>query len=99
MYRLFPSKDVLIGSYLQRLSETILGMIDEDRRRLGPAAALHAVLAAVEKDLRRTAFRGCPFNNASVEFPDARHPARVAARAYRHGLHARLTALVGDLER
>ncbi len=97
VYRIFASKDQLIGSYLDRLSETILGMVDSDRQRLGPAEALHAVLLAVEEDLHRDTFRGCPFNNASVEFPDPGHPARVAARAYRRGLHSRLTELAGEL--
>lgn len=101
VYRVFPSKEALIGGYLSRLSDTILGMIDADRRRLAPAAALHAVLEAVEDDLRRAEFRGCPFNNASVEFPDPDHPARAAARDYRRGLHARLvdlaTAVAGEV--
>lgn len=97
VYRIFPSKEALIGSYLHRLGDTILGMVDEDRRRLGPAEALHAVLRAVEEDLHRETFRGCPFNNASVEFPDPDHPARVAARAYRRGLHSRLAELAGEL--
>jgi AcrR family transcriptional regulator len=97
VYRVFPSKDALIGGYLSRLGDAILGLVDDDRARLPPAAALHAVLDAVEVDLRRPTFRGCPFNNASVEFPDPGHPAREAARRYRSGLHSRLHVVAHEV--
>jgi AcrR family transcriptional regulator len=97
VYRVFPSKDALIGGYLTRLGDSILGLGDDDRARLSPADALHAVLEAVEVDLRRPTFRGCPFNNASVEFPDPGHPARAAARRYRSGLHGRLHLMAGEV--
>lgn len=97
VYRVFGSKDELIGAYLHRLSDTILALVDADRARLSPADALHAVLDAVDEDLHRPAFRGCPFNNASVEFPDPEHPARRSARTYRQGLHTRLVLLCHEL--
>jgi AcrR family transcriptional regulator len=93
VYRLFPSKADLIGAYLQRLSEAILAAIDADIAQHDPAGALLRVIDAVEKDLRRPSFRGCPFNNASIEFSDAGHPARVAARIYREQLTDRLTSV------
>lgn len=95
VYRLFPTKDALIGAYLERLSGRILAAIDRDRERHAgdPAAALRAILDAVERDIARADFRGCPFNNASIEFADPGHPARVAAREYRTALHERLRDL------
>jgi AcrR family transcriptional regulator len=94
VYRLFPTKDALVGAYLQRLSDEILGMID---RQAGAApdavAALHGLLDAVAADLGRPEFRGCAFHNAGAEYGDPAHPARVAAREYRAALLARLTAL------
>ena len=93
VYRVFPSKDALIGGYLRRLGDSILALVDEDRDRLTASEALHEVLDAVEADLRRPTFRGCPFNNASVEFPDPSHPAREAARSYRAGLRQRLQTM------
>ncbi len=95
VYRLFATKDALIGAYLRRLSASILGLIDDEinRHAEDPERAVEAVLAAVAADVARPAFRGCPFNNASIEFADPAHPARAAAREYRSELHRRLVAL------
>jgi AcrR family transcriptional regulator len=95
VYRLFATKDDLIGAYLRRLAQNILAAIDADiaRHREEPAAAISAIFAAISEDLSRPEFRGCPFNNASIEFADPDHPARVAARDYRAELHRRLTDL------
>lgn len=97
VYRLFPSKDVLVGSYLRRLADEILGTMDDDARvASGPVAALHGLFTAVDADLRRPGFRGCAFHNAGTEYDDPAHPARVVAREYREALLARLTGLVRD---
>lgn len=99
VYRLFPTKDALVGGYLARLAGSIAAMIaaqvgahDGD-----PRAALHAILDDIERDLRRDDFRGCAFNNASIEFDDPDHPARVQARNYRVFLHRQLTELATEL--
>jgi AcrR family transcriptional regulator len=97
VYRLFPTKDALVGAYLQRLAGEVLAAVDADAARgPTPAAALHAVLDAVTADLARPDFRGCPFHNASTEFEDPEHPARRIARDYRDGLRRRLRALGGE---
>lgn len=100
VYRLFPTKDDLVGAYLDRLAGTIFAAIDADiaRHPDAPADALAAVLAAIEADLARPEFRGCPFNNASIEYADPDHPARLVARRYREGLRQRLVDLAGRLE-
>ncbi|UQX87031.1 TetR/AcrR family transcriptional regulator [Jatrophihabitans telluris] len=102
VYRLFPTKAELIGAYLTRLSESILSQIDSDVAQSDPAGVLLRIVDAVDDDLRRATFRGCPFNNASIEFSDTNHPARAAARAYREQLARRLTtlskALAGEAE-
>ncbi len=99
VYRLYPSKDVLVAAYLRRLAATIGAAIGEQIAAHGddPAGALLAIVDAIEADLRRPGFRGCPFNNASIEFDDSQHPARVEARAYRQQLHALLTQLAARL--
>src|ERR1700758_4621183 len=63
VYRLFPTKDALIGAYLERLATTILAAIDRDIERLAddPQAAVEAIFAAVAADLASPAFRGCAF--------------------------------------
>ena len=99
VYRLYPTKDALVAAYLNRLANEILGSVDAEivGHDEDPAAALHAIFAAIEQDLRRATFRGCAFNNASIEFDDPAHPARVAAREYRRALHQRLAALAQQL--
>ena len=100
VYRLFPTKDALVAAYLHRLAEAIGAAIDKEiaGHRGDPAAALLAVLDAIEADLRRPGFRGCPFNNASIEFDEPAHPARAEARAYRKQLLARLTHMAMALD-
>jgi AcrR family transcriptional regulator len=91
VYRVFATKDELVGAYLDRLAEHILALIDRDIATAeDPRAALHAILDAIEHDLRRSDFRGCPFGNAAAEYDDRNHPARRVARQYRHALLDRL---------
>jgi AcrR family transcriptional regulator len=98
VYRLYPTKDALVAAYLARLAATILDEIDSVAADSpDPSRALISVLAAVEQDLRRPEFRGCAFNNASIEFDDPAHPARIEARRYREQLAARLTELAQQL--
>jgi AcrR family transcriptional regulator len=100
VYRLYPSKDELVAAYLQRLAQTILTAIDAEitRHRDDPAAALLAVLDAIDADLHRPGFRGCAFNNASIEYDNPAHPARVQARGYREALRDRLTGLAARID-
>jgi AcrR family transcriptional regulator len=98
VYRLFPTKDALVAAYLGRLAAVILGEIDAQIAAPGGAgAALRAVLDAVAADLSRAGFRGCAFNNASIEYDDPAHPARVQAREYRLALRARIGGLTDRL--
>jgi AcrR family transcriptional regulator len=92
VYRLYPTKDLLIGAYLERLSGEILALIDADAAR-GPRETLHAALDAIRADLGRPDFRGCAFHNASTEFDDPAHPARAMAREHRAALHRRFVGL------
>jgi AcrR family transcriptional regulator len=95
VYRMFPTKDDLIGAYLRDRAERILTLVDADVAAYAddPAGAVRAVLDAVSRDVAGSGFRGCAFHNASVEFPDPDHPARAAARDYRAALRDRLQAL------
>ena len=90
VYRLFASKDLLVAAYLDRLAGEILAQIDADDAPPGPA--MHTILDAVAADIARPGFRGCAFNNASIEYDDPKHPARAAARDYRQALRGRLAA-------
>ena len=95
VYRLFKSKDDLVGAYLARKAATVLARIDAELERLAddPRAALLSVVDTVEADVTRAGFRGCPFTNVSSEYDDPQHPARSAAADYKFELHARLERL------
>jgi AcrR family transcriptional regulator len=99
VYRLFKSKDDLVGAYLARKAATVLSFIDAELARLDgdPRAALLSVVDAVERDVTRTGFRGCPFTNVSSEYDDPQHPARSAAADYKFELHLRLERLADEL--
>ena len=99
VYRLYPSKDELIAAWLQRRAEHIHTLIDADiaHHARRPQAALNALFSAVADDVRSAGFRGCAFNNASIEFADPDHPARTVARDYRNGLLERLRTLTRAL--
>ncbi len=99
VYRLFKSKDDLVGAYLARKAATVLASIDAELARCGddPRAALLAVVDVVERDVTRAGFRGCPFTNVSSEYDDPQHPARSAAADYKFELHSRLERLADQL--
>lgn len=99
VYRLFKSKDDLVGAYLSRKAATLLGFIDSELGRYAgdPRGALMAVVDVVEADVTRTGFRGCPFTNVSSEYDDPQHPARSAAADYKYELHMRLVQLSEEL--
>jgi AcrR family transcriptional regulator len=99
VYRLFKSKDDLVGAYLARKAATVLAYLDAELARCegDPRAALLAVVDVVEHDVTRTGFRGCPFTNVSSEYDDPQHPARSAAADYKFELHMRLERLADEL--
>ena len=98
VYRVFPTKDELVGAYLRRVSVVVLAMIDAAvAKHRDPRAALRAMFDLVEADTERTDFRGAAFQNASVEFHEVDHPARVATREHEQAVLARLTALTEQL--
>lgn len=100
VYRLFPSKDALVAAWLHRLAGEIAAAVDAvgESHAGDPRGALLGVLDAIEADLRRDGFRGCPFHNASTEFDDARHPVRAEAASYRRQLLGQLEALATALD-
>jgi AcrR family transcriptional regulator len=99
VYRVFPTKDALVGAYLRRTSQAVLAMIDTAVAALtdDPQAALRAMFDLVEADTGRADFRGAAFQNASVEFHAHDHPARVATREHEQAVHARLLMLAEQL--
>lgn len=77
LYRLFGSKDALIGTYMQRASERYQDFFNAAARGGGtdPRQQILAVFDAVAGQVQPDRCRGCPFLMALAEFPDPAHPA------------------------
>ncbi|WP_327714783.1 TetR/AcrR family transcriptional regulator [Streptomyces sp. NBC_00490] len=91
LYTHFPSKDELVGAYLESLVEPLLpASPSSTQAALSPREQLLAIFD--RKPAETTApFRGCPFLNASVEVPDPGHSAHQLAVAYKKEFTHRLT--------
>ena len=100
LYRLFESKDALIAAFAaerDRLNWEWWDRIEEQHAD-DPRALLEALLSEIARRIGGPAYRGCPFLNLATEFPDDNHPGRIAARANKKELRARLAAVVAKLD-
>lgn len=78
-YRSFATKDDLAVAYLEARDELKLDRFDR-LKRLYPDSAkeqLGALIRDVAEQMKIPDYRGCPFLNAAVEFPDPDHPAHI----------------------
>jgi AcrR family transcriptional regulator len=83
-YRHFPSKEDLVEAYLAREDSSIRLMFAQVfALDTGPDELLELVIEAIADDVTFTHTRGCPFINASAEYPDASSGVRVAIAAHR----------------
>lgn len=99
LYRHFGSKDALVGAYLEdadanywRSWDRIVAQHDGD-----PRAQIRALFERVMGLALRPGYRGCPFTNAAIEFPDANHPGRQVAEANKRQLRQRLRQMAARL--
>jgi AcrR family transcriptional regulator len=98
LYRTFETKDELVGAYLDRRSAAywqqwakLAGMHDEPRDK---------ILAVIDFLADRTTtpgYRGCPFMNCAIEFPDPRSPQHKSAVAMKQEVRRRLRELCAPL--
>ncbi|MDW8803261.1 TetR/AcrR family transcriptional regulator [Streptomyces scabiei] len=96
LYTHFPSKDELIGAYLQSLVDDLLPVPPPPTRPTpSPREQLLAVFDWKLPDTTAP-FRGCPFLNASVEVPDPGHPVRQLAAAHKREFAHRLTDIARE---
>lgn len=100
LYRWFPSKDALIASVLEQEAKDRWAGWDATAQRAesDPRAQLRAQMTGIAKFCSSSRFRGCPFMNVSVEFPDPEHPARTIARELTEELTRRFRALLDQLD-
>jgi AcrR family transcriptional regulator len=88
-YRHFPSKDDLVQAYLAREDEFLraafAGLVD-----LTPQQQLEGAIEGIADDISRNHTRGCPFINASAEYPDAASPVRRLIAGHREWFRSTL---------
>lgn len=91
LYTHFPSKDELVGAYLQSLVDGLLPVPALPDGQ--PPSPREQLLAVFDWKLPETTapFRGCPFLNVSVEVPDPGHSAHRLAAEYKREFARRLT--------
>lgn len=95
LYRAFPSKDDLIVAFLEEVSQHYWEWWDEvvARHDGAPRQQVQALFAGLVRHTTGPRFRGCPFTNTAIEFPDPGHPGRAVVQAHRRELRRRLAEL------
>ncbi|WP_339321210.1 TetR/AcrR family transcriptional regulator [Paenibacillus sp. FSL W8-0194] len=94
-YRNFATKDDLVVAYLERCNEELMKPFEEAKRR-HPDAPLHQLYDVVDSLGARSeqpGYRGCPFLNTAVEFPDENHPTQQPIATYHLEMRRRLREL------
>jgi AcrR family transcriptional regulator len=95
LYRQFSSKDELVMAYLERKDEQFFGYVEKSfaKHPGEPAKQLQQYFDDLAMRASIDDYRGCPFVNVAVEFPDAAHPARQFVFRNKERLMARLLEL------
>lgn len=95
LYRQFESKEALLQEYLARRDERFWAYFDASlaKHPNDPRQQLLQFFTDLVERAGKPSYRGCPFVNVAVEFPDREHPARQAVTANKAQLWKRLHAL------
>jgi len=92
-YRHFPGKEDLVLAYLRAEDEALRAQFAAaSTHPLGPDELLEVIIQAIADDVGRNHTRGCPFINASAEYPDARSPVRQTVASHRAWFREQLRA-------
>ncbi|OPA73849.1 TetR family transcriptional regulator [Paenibacillus selenitireducens] len=85
-YRNYPTKDSLIVAYLELRHDRRTDHVEAVKLRYpnSPKEQLYSLLDEALERMTNPEFRGCPFMNAVVEFPDLDHPGHQCAVESRH---------------
>jgi len=83
-YRHFPGKEDLVLAYLQSEDEALRSKFAEaSELGLDGEQWLEVIIESIADDVSRNHTRGCPFINASAEYPDAQSPVRLTVTSHR----------------
>lgn len=97
LYQCFGSKDALITAYLDRQHETDRAAYERAMARIDdPVERALVLFDLAEASSRRSRYRGCPFLNATTEFPDHHHPLSTVVLKRRQWLLDQLLTALQD---
>jgi AcrR family transcriptional regulator len=99
LYRSFKSKDDLIVAYLEQRNTEFWQQWEERFADVesDPRALLDAIMDYLARRTTQAGYRGCPFINYAVEFPDASHPGHRVVEANKREWRRRFTAIAEAL--
>jgi AcrR family transcriptional regulator len=99
LYRLFASKDDLVGAYMQRAERLYREWFDAAVLAGGthPRDQILALFDALAEQVQPHQCRGCPFLMALAEFPMVDHPAHRHAVNMKSWVRSRFGQLTGEL--
>lgn len=99
-YRHFRSKDDLVLAYIELEDQSLRELFAAGASNAATASdAVEIILNGIALDVEQHHTRGCPFINAAAEFPDPRHPVRLAIRKHRDWFAATLAEVLAATER
>ena len=95
LYRQFESKDDLLRQYLARKDQTFWAYFDAsiDKHPGAPRRQLRQLFADLAQRTSAANYRGCPFVNVAVDYPNRSHVARRMVADNKARLLQRLTEL------
>jgi AcrR family transcriptional regulator len=95
LYRSFRSKDDLVVAYLRERDAQYWQWWNSvmDEHAGDPRKQILALVDSVAQRSMRPGYRGCPFTNAAVEFPEPDHPGRQVSAENKRELRTRLRNL------
>jgi AcrR family transcriptional regulator len=99
LYRSYSSKDELAASYLRLYEQEFWGRFEASvaRHPDDPRAQVMDYLEGLAARATAPAYRGCGLSNATVEYPEPDHPARLVAEQHKAALRRRLTEMAARM--
>jgi AcrR family transcriptional regulator len=99
-YRHFPGKEDLVLAYLQAEDSALREQFAAaSGNGLEGEQLLEVIIEAIAEDVSRNHTRGCPFINASAEYPDAHSPVRRTVTSHRAWFRGQLRAALDAADR
>jgi AcrR family transcriptional regulator len=88
LYRHFDGKEGLVVAYLRREDDNLRGMlVTAEEYAASPDHLLQLTIDGIVEDASRHHTRGCPFINATAEYPNPESPVRQLVKDHRTWFH------------